>query len=115
MTLSHKADILSQASIYDSSSMSLSPEVPLEVLRVYIVSAGVTNYVGKIAIVCGIFLVCYDWRKCCCCPLKRSLILCPSNISRQRGTTTPHLKFWYSDNYAHLLASYYLGMACQVC
>ena len=94
--------------------MSLSPDAPAEVLRDYILSARVTSHVGKIAIVCGMFLVCYDWRKSDCWPHRRRLILFLSNIVRQRGTTAPHFKLWCSDNYAHLLGSYYLGMASQV-
>ena len=113
--LSHKADILPQAANYNSSPMSLTPDAPLEGLRDNIVSAAVSNYVGKIATVCGMILVCYDWRKFCCCPLERGLIHFPSNISRQRGTTTPRLILWYSDNHTHFLDPYYLGMASQAC
>ena len=96
--------------------MSLFPEADatLEVLRDQLVSAAVSHYIGKIATLCGMLLVCYDWRKVCCYPLRRRLILFPSNISWQRGTTTLHLKYWCSDNHTHLLDPYYLGMASQV-
>ena len=106
--------MLPQASTYNPSLMSLSPDAPLEVLRDHVVSMAESHYVGKIAIVCGMFLVFYEWCKCCFCPFKRRLIRFPSDISRQRGTTTPHLKLSCSHNYAHSLDSYYLGMASQV-
>ena len=49
--------------------MSLSPGAPLEVLSDQLVSAAVSHYVGKIATLCGMLLVCYDWRKFVAVPL----------------------------------------------
>jgi len=58
-----------QASNAHPSPMSLSPDAPLEVLRDHIVPAALSNYIGKIVTVCGMFLVCYEWGEFYCCSL----------------------------------------------
>ena len=50
--------------------MSLSPDSPLDVLRDHIIRAALSNYIGKIVTVCGMFLVCYEWGMFCVFPLK---------------------------------------------
>ena len=105
--LSHQADFLPKASIHDvTRPRCLSPWLTLKVLRDHIVPVPMSKYVGKPVAMCGMFLVCYDWRKFCCYPVKRKLLLSLSNISRQRGTTAPHLKLLCSDNY--IMSTYYI-------
>jgi len=87
--IDYKVDTLSSSLNLPLSAtlMSLSPNAPLEVLRDHIVPAALSNYIGKIVTVCGMFLVCYDWSKFCRCPFELGLILFLSNISGQRGMT----------------------------
>ena len=60
ISLPCKGDFLSRPKL-PPVSMSLSPDAPLEVLRDYVTPAALSNYIGKLVTIGGIFLTCYEW------------------------------------------------------
>jgi hypothetical protein len=43
--------------------LSLPPDMPLDVQRAFIIPIAVSQYIGKLFIVSGLFLNSYDWGK----------------------------------------------------